>query len=181
MDIKNIALTVGIAILTTLFIVFLIDALYEMPKYENFCNDTFYPLQPIKAEPLNCTPLDIEQMSQQCYRNEGEVRFKYDANGCQEEAYCDYCVKEFNEVNSGYNRNIFYISALIALIIIVMGLYLPKKLDSISSGLIFAGVLILTQGTFRVFLDLDKFPRVLILGIELAILIWIGYKRIINR
>ena len=182
MDLKSIALTTGIAILFTLFIVFFIDAVYEMPKYESYCNYTYYP-EPQKVMPQNCTIASNELAVQTCYQNKGESRFSYDRQGCIKEQSCDYCSKSYNKANENYTRIIFYLSALLAIIAIIVGLYLPQKIDPIASGLIFGGVLILLQGTVRVFAfgQLDKFVKVLVLGIELMLLIWLGYKKLLKK
>ena len=179
-SLKKIALTFGIAVLFTLFIVFLIDAIYETPKYENYCTYNYPPMVQKSGE-YNCTSSYNETLVNKCYKDKGEVRYNYDEKGCEKDAYCDYCSKEFNEKNSKYNKNIFYLSALIGIIAIIAGLYLPVGIDAISSGFIFGGVMIIIQGTFRVFGDLGKISRVIVLGIELVLLIWIGYKKVRDK
>lgn len=175
-DIKKVALTVGISIVLALFIVFLMDAVYSQPKYEDYCSENIFPqrLNPIS----NCTGVYNESLFNSCYKEKGEIRYKYDDNGCEKEIYCDYCYKVFNEAHSKYNKNLFYLFSFIALLSIIVGLYLPKNFDIISPGLMFGGIIILLQGTVRVFGDLDKVTRVIILGLDLLILIWIGYKKI---
>lgn len=181
MEIKKVALTIGIAVLFTLFIVFLVDAFYTQPEYSKYCTMPYYS-EPVKiAAPQNCTDINNQSSIDNCYKNQGEIRYKYDSNGCAKEVYCDPCSKEFNAANAKYNKNIFYISAIIGIIAIIAGLYLPKTLDAISSGFMFGGILIITQGTFRVFGDLNKVSRVIVLGIELIILVWIGYKKVKER
>jgi len=177
MTIKKVALTVGIAVLFTLFIVFLVDAIYKSPKYEDYCTQPYFPKQ-VKN---NCQPIYDEQLIQQCYKDKGELRYNYDEKGCEKEAYCDSCYKGFNEADSKYNKNIFFISAIVAIIAILVGLYLPKRVDAIASGFIFGGILVLLQGTVRVFGDLGKWSRVIVLAIELILLIWIGYKKVKDK
>ena len=160
--------------------VFLIDAIYPTPQYQNFCSEQFFPT-PIKIPTPECPNINSIQIEQNCFKQKGEVRYNYGENGCPKEAYCELCVRDYQDANSNYNKNIFYISAILGLIAIIVGLYLPKNLDPISSGLIFAGILILAQGTIRVFGSLGKVPRVIILGIELALIIWIGYKKVIRK
>lgn len=177
MEIKKVALTIGIAVLFTLFIVFLVDAIYESPKYEDYCTQTNYP----KSMPTNCSVSYNEGLAQKCYKDKGELRYHYDEKGCEKDPYCDYCSKDFNQSNSKYNKNIFFISAIVAILAIIAGLYLPKNIDAIASGFIFGGILVLLQGTVRVFGDLGKFSRVIVLGIELILLIWIGYKKVRDK
>ena len=176
MEIKKVALTIGIAVLFTLFIVFLVDAIYESPKYQNYCSQP-YP----KSDPTNCQLDYNENLAQQCYKDRGELRYHYDEEGCEIDPYCDYCSRDYDQANSKYNKNIFFISAIVAILSIIVGLYLPKNVDAIASGFIFGGILVLLQGTVRVFVDLGKFSRVVVLGIELVLLIWIGYKKVKDK
>src|SRR3989344_144461 len=179
MEIKKVALTVGIAVLFTLFVVFFVDAVYEQPKYENYCNYSPYrePL-PLGKSQEECPLSYNHELFDECIKQKGEIRYRTDEIGCQVDPYCDFCGKNFSETNAHYNRNIFFIAAIIGIAAIIAVLYMAKKFDAISSGFIFAGILILLQGTVRVFGDLEKWPRVIVLGVELVILILIGIKKI---
>lgn len=182
MEIKKIALTLGIAILFVLFIVFFVEAVYESPKYEDFCDQGYYAYPRVaNPETLNCTPIYNETLFNNCSKEHGEIRYRFDERGCEKEAYCNYCSRDFNDANSKYNKNIFYISAIVGIIVILAGLYLPKRIDAVASGFMFGGILVLLQGTVRVFGDLGKWWRVIVLGIELILLIWIGYKKVVDK
>ncbi len=180
MELKKVALTIGIAILFTLFVVFFIDAVYESPEYDQYCSGMYYP-QPVKVGSENCPAVYNEQLFNQCVRDKGEVRYKYDERGCEKDPYCDYCSRDFNQVLSKYNKNILFISAIVGIIAILAGLYLPRTIDAIASGFLFGGILVVAQGTIRVFGDLGKTSRVVILGIELLVLVWIGYKKVRDK
>src|SRR3989338_8931439 len=103
MEIKKVALTFGITILFALFIVFLVDAIYEQPKYDDFCNQIYYP----EPMPLGVQSNCIEEYNNQtvineCIKERGEIRYTYDKKGCPKEAYCDYCSKGFTDANAKY-------------------------------------------------------------------------------
>lgn len=183
MGLREVALAIGIAILGALFIGFGIDAVYEEPKYEEFCTSS-----PVYAEPkyldrmgtVNCTRVDTPAMQASCSKEEGYIDYKrYDEYGCPQEPFCNYCSRDFNDAQEKYNFNLLWITAPIGLILIILGLYLGAQ--TIASGLLFAGILTLAQVTIRIFGNLGKFSRVLILGIELALLIWIGYRKVEHR
>ncbi len=179
MEIKKVALTIGIAVLFTLFVVFFVEAVYEQPKYEDYCSyDPYREPMPLRKNQEECPLSYNQELFNGCIEQKGEIRYKINESGCQVDPYCDFCGRDFNQTNEHYNRNIFFISAIIGIVAIILGLYMPKKFDAISSGFIFAGILILLQGTVRVFGDLEKWPRVIVLGIELVILILIGVKKI---
>ncbi len=181
MEIKKLALTLGIAVLFTLFIVFLVEAIYESPKYENYCDQGYYAYPHAITPAANCTSEYNGTLVNNCIKEGAEVRYNFDEKGCEVDPYCEYCSKDFNEASSRYNKNIFYISAIVGIIAILAGLYLPRNIDAISSGLMFGGILVLLQGTVRVFGTLGKWSRVIVLGIELILLIWIGYKKVRDK
>lgn len=179
MEIKKVALTIGIAVLFTLFVVFFVDAIYEHPEYNDFCSyDPYREPVPLAKNPTECHDFYNKTLFDECIKQEGEIYYRTDENGCQTDPDCDFCARDFNDINSKYNRNIFFISAIVSIIAILAGLYLPKNIDALASGFIFGGILVLLQGTVRVFGDLGKWPRVIVLGIELIILILIGLKRL---
>ena len=176
MDAKKVAMVIGVTVLLPLFLGLFIDAVYQTPMYNNYCNDTMYsyPAQPVKAAPTNCT-YDSAQDST-CYSDQGIVRYKYDSNGCQIFDKCDFCSKSFNTAEQIYNRNIFFILMPIGLIIVVLGIYLV--VDYLGAGLMFAGLITMFYATFRYFSDMSKLLRALVVLIELLIIMWIGYKKI---
>jgi hypothetical protein len=61
---------------------------------------------------------------------------------------------------------------------IILGLYLPTAIDAIAAGVLFGGVLTMVQVTARVFGSLGKWWRVILLGLELVLVIWIGVKKV---
>ena len=69
----------------------------------------------------------------------------------------------------------FIIFSIIGAIAIILGLYF--FLDPVSHGFLLGGILIIVQATIRSFSDFGKLTRVIVLGIELIILIWISYKK----
>ncbi len=177
MEIKKVALTAGIAVLFTLFIVFFVEAVYESPEYEDYCGFYREPY-PLTKDPASCPVVYNQELFDECITQKGEVRYNISENGCQTDPYCDFCSRDFNDANTKYHKSIFFISAIVSIIAILAGLYLPKNIDAIASGFIFGGILVLVQGTARVFGDLGKWPRVIVLGAELIILIIIGLKRL---
>jgi hypothetical protein len=94
------------------------------------------------------------------------------------EEICDYCQKDFRSVFEKYNKNLFFITAPIGLLLIILGLYLPTRLDAMAGGSLLAGILTMIQITMRVFGDLGKWTRVILLGLELVIVVWIGMKKV---
>lgn len=179
MDLKKVSLTIGIAVLFALFIGFFIDAVYPGPEYDQFCKHFNGPTPIYKGgpEPSKCPEINYnDPVSQECNEKGGYMEYDYDAQGCATNSRCNTCNKEFEAVNKVYSRNLFFITAIVGIIAILVGLIFVK-LDAIASGFMFGGILVLIYGTARVFGDLSKVMRVIVLGIELIVLVYIGIKK----
>ena len=195
---KHVILAVGIAIVSVLFISFGISTFYTTPQYGDFCGerekfvdvitqqdcdelggkwnprDIARPLPLIENNQLLCTKISekddavtLNCQSQEQIKNQG---------------YCDrdfYCRQQFDDTREIYNRNVFIVATGIGIIILIVGFAL--KLASVSSGLMGGGILTIIYGTIRYWSDLPDFGRFIILGLTLAILIWLGYKKISKK
>ena len=196
---KHIILAVAIAIVFAFFVGFGIAAFYPMPKYDDFCKEkvpvNIQTKETCEAEEGKWTVTSLDRsVPEKVGRPVGPNEFlcnKIDEKGsnitfnCQtieqveQQGYCDlfyYCSQEFNKVNEKYNRNVFIIATGIGIIALIVGVAL--KLASVSAGLMGGGILAIIYGTVRYWSDLPDYVRFIILGITLAILIWLGYKRI---
>ncbi len=181
-NLKNISLTIGIAVLFALFIGFAIDAFYPGSEYDNYCKPEtrpYYEKYPY-PEQINrsmCPQLDPKDpIYGTCTSEIGYVAYETDEKGCQVNPYCETCQVEYDDANKAYSRNLFFIAAVIGIIAIVVGL-VWVGLDAIASGFMFGGILVLIYGTIRVFGDLSRVMRVVVLGIELIVLVYIGVKK----
>jgi len=177
MDIKKLAMTILIAVLIPLFIVLFIDALYSEPKYEDFCTfDEYYskPMPPIN-EGVICD-YNYGTEYNQCLADRGSPRFDYETDGCQIYRECDYCSRDYEDQREVYNRNVFFIFAILSLAIIVAGIYL--KTDYIGAGLMFGGLITLFYSTIRYISSMSKMLRALVILIDLLVIVWISYKKI---
>jgi len=174
---KHTFLAVAIAIILVFFIGFGIATFYKEPQYNDFCDEFEgrpYPF-PIKRGD-SCTFFEPDQEIKDQCKNFGDVTPKYDQNGCVESYYCETCNKEFRDIRENYNRNVFIVATGLGIIILIIGFAL--KIPSVSSGLMGGGILTLIYGTIRYWSDLPDAGRFIILGLTLAILIWLGYKKI---
>lgn len=191
LDIKRYAMIVGITILFATLVFVTIDAFYPEPKYDEYCGRGHYSRYsfPAKSYPAaevpsitpNCTEVKLpNKASIECEKDGGFIEFDYDEKGCQiqDSMRCNYCSKEFNEKQKVYNRNVFLISAPIGLVAIFFGIL--WAIDFLGSGFMFGGIAVLAIGTTRYFSDMSKWMRVITIFLELALLIWIGYKKMVT-
>lgn len=176
---KRTILGISIAIILVLFIGYGINTFYKSPEYEDFCEEKFP--EPVRIEKEDISKCDAVQTANEafedsCYRQGGIVRYETDEDGCQVANECDMCNKEYREVMGIYNRNVFIIAVVAGLICVILG-GIILKLESVSAGIMGGGVLSIIYGTLRYWGDMGDVLRFIILGIVLAILIWIGYKK----
>ena len=195
---KHVLLAIAIAIVFVFFVGFGIATFYKSPKYENFCvqkefketftkekceaqsgkwtsydrgNDRGMPKPIVMENQLLCTK--IVEIGKNVTLN-CETKEQLEQSG-----YCDadfYCRENFQKSLEKYNRNVFIVSTGIGIIILIVGFALGMA--SVSAGLMGGGVLTILYGVVRYWTDLPDYGRFIILGITLAILIWLGYKRI---
>jgi hypothetical protein len=178
MELKKIMLSIGIAFLTALFVAFLIDAFYPSPSYDEYCN-RYYESYPafVKDETL-CNFTFDQELRNNCSKEGGWIISRYDERGCVNEEICNFCDRDYQNQREAYNQIVLFITAPIGLFLILLGIYLPRRIDAIAGGFLLAGIITMIQITIRVFGDLGKWSRVLILGVELGIILWIGMKKV---
>lgn len=73
-----------------------------------------------------------------------------------------------------YNRNLFIVAGISGLIAIVIGYLI--KVETVGLGLIIGGLLVILYGVIIYWFYAENIVRVIVLGIALTALIWLGYK-----
>lgn len=191
LKIKETILGFSIAIIFVFFVVFGIKAFYKEPKQEDFCargvlldvvytKDYYYPeAYPMRVkEPIEnvCAKAitEYDKFRKSCAAKKSDVIFEYDGNGCQAAKECTFCQQDYDKARNIYFRNVFIISGIVGIIAIVAGAVL--SIMSISAGLFGGGVLTIIYGTTNYWSELADWARFIILGIALAVLIYLGYK-----
>jgi len=184
MNLKERILAIAIAILFVIFVYYGIQTFYHEPDYSDYCNSTLYskPYYADNARPYNYTLCQsIEKANQpvemQCNNAQGMMQYETDGNGCQVATTCDYCNRDYNQHTEKYNRVVFIISGIIGILAIVIGAII-LSLESVGSGIMGGGVLTLIYGTLRYWGNLADVGRFIVIGLALAILIWLGYKKL---
>ena len=179
MKFKEVLISIAIAIVFMLFIIYGLNTFYAEPEYTDYCTaaypDNIHPKQTNVSLCIQIEEQNIEAIDK-CNREKGQPRYTYDENGCQILKECDMCSVEYNARMEAHNKAIFIIANIIGLAAIIAGIILTVK--SISAGLIGGGILTIFYGTIRYWGNLEDYARFIILGIVLGVLIWIGYKKL---
>ncbi|HLC95398.1 MAG TPA: hypothetical protein VJH89_02825, partial [Patescibacteria group bacterium] len=158
------ALILGIAIVTNLFLTYVVDVLYHMPEFTDFCPDR----QVNRA-------IESEQA---CLEVGGQWNENRDVKIAPEQiatqptlvGYCDVnytCSKQYEDVMKVYNRNVFVVFVIAGIVLLIGSVYLAG-VEVISLGLAFGGVLALIIGSTRYWSAMDDILRVIILGVALV-------------
>lgn len=165
-------LIVGIMIVVNLFITYLVDVIYPAPEFTDFC-----PEQQVNRA------IETEAA---CLEIGGQWNENIEAKNITPQitvpvpaGYCDAtytCGKQYEETMKVYNRNVFVVF-IIAGILLLIGSVFLKGAEAVSFGLSFGGVLALIIGSVRYWSDMDDILRVILLGIALAGLIYVAWKK----
>ncbi len=180
MTLKENAITVAIAIMFTTFVLVGIDAFYPRPTYDKFCSsmNNYYSKPIPNVQGVNCTYSQSEE-ELKCLRDSGSPITDYDDKGCSYYKSCDYCSRDFNDANKKYSNNLFLIIAPLGALAIILGVYFP--VEFIGSGFMFSGIILMFYGTVQNFDQLDKFMRVAVVFVELLLILFIAYKKVLKR
>lgn len=198
---KHVLLAIAIALVFVFFVGFGIATFYKAPKHEDFCPQREFKevLTQEKCEaekgkwtsyegyhrgiPKPAAPAAMDSSQLLCTKisdvGKNVTLICETKEQIQQSGYCDsyfYCNQDFQKVNENYNRNVFIVASGIGIIALIIGFALGMA--SVSAGFMGGGVLTILYGTIRYWSDLPDYGRFIILGITLAILIWLGYKRI---
>ncbi len=185
-DIRKIIIIFVIAILFSVLVFAIIEAVYPQPQYEDYCKSANYPMERACITQQTCPEINITQAERDsCSAKKGVIEYiDYDSNNCPTAYQCNTCQNELNLAQKTHSRYVFYISALLALIAIFLGLYLPAKKNTlnewIGTGFMLGGTFALFFGTMTSFMFLDRYARPIVIFLELVLVIFVTYRKIGN-
>jgi len=161
---KLVIFSVAVAFVSVFFFAYAIQAFYPAPNYEDFCD--------VGNKVFINNSADCESIGGKWTDYEGE------AIPVGREGWCDRdfeCRQKYDSVRKIYERNVFFANLGIGIVVFVVALFLG--LEAVSSGLMGGAVILIVYGTMRYWGELSDIWRTVFLGIALAILIWLGYKK----
>lgn len=179
---RNLALTIIIGIFIAIMIVTLANLIvsyaYVEPDYMKVCNNTDYYPKPYLDQKINATcafnkTLDAEVTS--CIAGRGNPVYEYSDNGCTMGLkMCDKCNLKFEDMMKGYNRNAFFIFAIIGFLFIVWGLFDRRLLIQIIA--LPAGAILVIESAIRNFND--KLAVIIVLALLVIAAIYLALKKL---
>lgn len=184
-DVRKIVIAFIIAALFAILVQVAIDAFLPEPDYNKYCQNQqeYSKVIPYPGNTANCPNITVsEELQNSCTYDVGSIQYKYDANGCAKEAYCETCYITLDKANQSRNLIIFIISAITGLIALVFGLFLPVHKNSINewlgSGFLLGGIITIIIGTARFYGQMGRFIRPLVIFLELLLVIYLAYKKL---
>ena len=165
---KLVIFSVAVAFLSVFFFAYAVQAVYPAPQYEDFCGERV--VEPIIID----NAVDCEDSGGKWTGYGREVKGGFDEGG-----WCDRefeCREDYDEARKPYERNVFFANLIIGLIVLVVAFFLG--LEAVSSGLMGGAVMLIVYGSIRYWGELSDVWRTLMLGVALAVLIWLGYKKL---
>ncbi|HJN62965.1 MAG TPA: hypothetical protein QGH03_01905 [Candidatus Paceibacterota bacterium] len=172
-------LVLGIIVVLNLFFSFAIKLVYDSPEYTDFCTEEQVRVQPDTEE--GCIDEGGQWSEKDPYLMRGPELMTGGPELTEGEAtgYCDTdftCRQEFDDKRSVYNKNVFVVLVILGVASLVAGIFISAT--SVSIGLSLGGVLSLIIGSIRYWSDMDDILRVIMLGVALLALIWVGIKKL---
>lgn len=167
-------LVISIVIVLNLFFNFAIKLVYNAPEYNQFCEEKQVQISPDTQEA--CVEVGGQWNDQGFKRAPVSERVVVPA----ETGWCDVnftCAQEFKDVSDVYQRNVFVVLVILGVVSILVGVF-TSQISAVSLGLSLGGVLSLVIGSTRYWSSMDDILRVIILGLALVALIWVGVRKI---
>jgi len=175
-------LGIAIALVLVFFLAYAMNTIYPEPKIDEMCEGIAYRTEIDSCDDYNGGTI-----------TKGELRIPYPEEGIND-CYCreidakgtlkceitnpDYeeCRKEYNDSREKHGRTSFVVLVMLGLAAILIGGFVIK-VNAVSQGIMGGGVITLLYSAMRFWGSIEDYARLIILGVTLFILIWVGYKK----
>ena len=169
-------LVVAIVVVLNLFFNFAIKLAYDQPEWDKYCPQKQVTITPDTQAKCVAAGGGWTENSALNEKSAGPISMSEPRT----KGWCDInftCQKNYQTALEVYNRNVFIILIIAGLASLIIGFFL-NAISSVSLGLSLGGVVSFIIGTIRYWSNMDDYLRVIILGLALVALIWIGVKKI---
>ncbi len=180
------SIIIGIVILLNLFFNYSLSLFYKAPNYQNFCPTRQVNIQPATRDQcINVGGQWTENVYPQQIPNAPTAPAVSPAKLANPTVtgYCDpdySCRNKFEDTRKIYERNVFTILISLGIISILVAIFW-RVAGIVTMGLSLGGVLSLVIAAVRYWGEAQNLLRVVILGVALAALIWVGVKKFKNE
>lgn len=181
---KKIILVLAIVIVLNLFINYGIDTFYKQPKWDDFCLagrsdrslDAKDKCEAAGGKWTGQEGVDWSKTMKPIPVPAEQRDISVPAGWCDPDFNCR---AGFEKVDNLYKRNVFIILVALGAAVLAGGFFVTQS-EAVSLGLSFGGLVSIFIGTVRYWSAMDDYLRFVILGLTLAVLIWLGIKKFKN-
>ncbi|MBI5065953.1 hypothetical protein HZA97_06960 [Candidatus Woesearchaeota archaeon] len=174
---QQIILGIGILVLLVAFILYGLEVFYKEPTYDQFCNyySTTAP-KPYYEEP---TEVMCNTAKGKWFPREGPcpAAISKESVNCPA-GYCDfdfYCRPVYEKAQEKHSMYVLFVLSTLGVAIIIGGLFVSVQV--ISNSIMAGGVIIILRGVIGAWNFLSKYLQWALLGVLLALLLWVAYKK----
>lgn len=171
MTVLKVFYVLAMGTLLTMLIAFGISTFYKAPQFGRL-----EPPQTPMGWVWPAYPDKIPE-DQDLTAEEQEYRAAYEEWLEEEQEYRE----TYDAAMSDYHRNVFFIAYPFGLLFIILGLMLPSRLDIIRTGFLLGGVVTIMYAVLQGFGSMSDALRFGAIAISLAVLIFLGYRTLIER
>jgi len=155
--IKNLLIGIAIAIILPMFLIYGMDTFYPRPEYQDYCGEYGRAIPFVQNEtPVSCA----------------------EEGGRWINKYCDYdyaCRSEYESLMEDHGMISFIVLILLGLAAVIGGVFI--KVLSASSGLMAGGIITVIFSSMAFWRYVQGYLRIIFLGMVLAVLFTIAYKK----
>ncbi|MFT4304851.1 MAG: hypothetical protein ACMXX8_02060 [Candidatus Woesearchaeota archaeon] len=152
-------LSIAIAIVSVLFIVYGINTFYKGPDRINYCDNVEF-----RIDVDSCEDEDPNCFLDPKHETYSTINPEYEK-----------CTENFQKSREKYNMAIFIIMSIIGLFMVIGSFFI--NIDSVAFGILAGGILSIFVGVIRNWNNVQDWMKFLILGVVLIALVWISYKK----
>ena len=164
----------GLVVVLNLFFSYAIDAFYKEPQFDKFCEQK--QVNVIPGTKNKCVAAGGQWTEDPSYMRSPKATVPGEVIPA---GYCNVyytCQKDYDTAHKVYNRNVFVGLVVLGIITLIGGFFLAAY-EAVSLGFSLGGVVSLVIAAVRYWSDMADWLRVVVLGLALVTLIYIGIKR----
>jgi len=169
------ALVIGIVVVLNLFFNVAINLVYPQPQYTDFCKDK-QVVTAVTTQQACVTEGGkwTEEVAPAETRVGGEA-----VAPIKTTSYCDRdytCRKDYDTTRKTYERNVFAALVILGVLSLITS-FLLMSTTVVALGMSLGGVLSFIIASMRYWSEMSDLIRVVVLGLALIVLIWLGVKK----
>lgn len=177
---KKVILGIAIAILLSFFWGHATSTFYKEPEMEDFCKDIKSIITVESCDDYDYEPIESRRAypipeKKFCSCNEIDKEGTMECTATNPEY--DKCSNQYQDARETHGKYSFTILMILGLLSIIIGGIFLKK-EAVGSGIMGGGVLTIIYASMRYWDSIQDYARLAVLGIALAVLIWVGYKKL---